>query len=72
MNKYASASRRAQLEAYRRRSCDGKRRYASRETAVHPNTTVYHCRFCGGWHRSSAAWTTASVLTRYRRLAAMP
>lgn len=39
----------------RRRACEGKTRYASKEEAeqvpgpksVHP----YQCDFCGGWHR---------------------
>jgi len=66
VNKYASKSAAAQREAYRLRSCAGKRRYPSREAAYGPKLSVYACQFCGGWHRSSGAWATAAVLERTR------
>ncbi len=67
MNKYSAEAKAARRELHRQRSCEGKRRYGSRAEAVAPNTTVYPCPHCGGWHRSSAAWTTAAELARARR-----
>ena len=67
MNKYSAEAKAARRELHRQRSCEGKRRYGRREEAVAPNTTVYPCPHCGGWHRSSAAWTTAAELARARQ-----
>ena len=48
-------------ERHRQRSCEGKRRYRSRDAAMrvvitiaaqqHDETiTAYRCRYCKGWH----------------------
>lgn len=44
----------------RRKACDGKKRYESRDHALadamnlqnkeHWHMRAYHCQFCGGWH----------------------
>lgn len=55
-NKYIQASREAQEAARRLRGCESKRAYASPQEASQgwqrPGQTIYHCHYCGKYHRS--------------------
>lgn len=52
--------------AFRRKSCESKQRYATRQEAEdtiakcaeHGQTglSCYRCEFCGGWHLTSHPW----------------
>lgn len=53
-NKYAAQSKIAQTERKRLSSCEGKKKFMSKEEAYQKNQDVYKCKFCDGWHRSGA------------------
>jgi hypothetical protein len=36
------------------KSCQRKRRFATEAEAVQKGQSHYHCKHCGGWHRSGA------------------
>jgi hypothetical protein len=52
MNKYGKLAKIARERSHRERSCESKRRYATKEEAYCKNQEVYRCKYCGGWHRS--------------------
>lgn len=51
-NKYAVASREAQARRRKNRTCTWKRVYETKEAAYQKGQVVYHCPFCGKYHRS--------------------
>lgn len=54
MNKYKRESRQAQAAARKLRACESKVAYDTEQEAYQKGQTVYHCRYCGKWHRSGS------------------
>lgn len=52
-NKYAHESRVAQKMRRVERGCLYKKAWNSPEEAVQKGQAVYHCEYCGKWHRTS-------------------
>ena len=39
------------------KGCSGKKVFLHREDAEHgTRMRIYHCPFCGGWHRTTPSW----------------
>lgn len=51
VNKYKAQAKEAR-QARRRRACERKRRYTTREDAYQQGQRIYQCPVCNGWHRS--------------------
>lgn len=50
------------------KGCSGKKVYLHREDAEHgTDLRVYHCPFCGGWHRTTPTWMRHRALRKQKR-----
>jgi hypothetical protein len=52
MNKYKQFAKRAREVGHRYSSCERKRVFDTREEAFQKGQEVYHCKYCGKWHRT--------------------
>lgn len=56
-NKYADLAKEARKERDRTKSCENKKKYASKAEAATTGNKTYKCRYCDGWHTSAARQT---------------
>ena len=61
MNKYAKQAKEAKLKRIKKRSCEDKARFKTKDDAYQKGQEVYKCKFCGGWHRSGALAKTLAL-----------